>query len=197
MAKAKLTCKVESCAREARVKGLCGEHYQRSRRHGDPETRVRAKKVANASKLEWIAGLKVVPDSECIAWPFSVAAHGRGVLRYNGRLTSAPHAVALTFHGDPPEGAREAAHSCGNGHLGCVNPAHLRWASRSENEGDKASHGTVRKGSAINTSRLNEDDVRAIRASTDRGLDLAKRYGVHPSTVSEIRLRQSWAWLPD
>lgn len=41
------------------------------------------------------------------------------------------------FVGSPPEGA-EAAHDpvlCL--HTDCVNPAHLRWASREENEADK------------------------------------------------------------
>lgn len=197
MAKVKPTCRVESCAREARTKGLCGMHYQRAARHGDPDARARAPKVDNSVKLEWIAGLRSEPGSGCIKWPFSVAAHGRGVVRYAGRLTSAPHAVAKHFHGDPPEGSNEAAHSCGNGHQGCVNPAHLRWATRAENESDKATHGTLRRGSAINSNRLTEDDVRAIRRSDERGAALASRYGVTPGTISNIRLRQSWAWLPD
>ena len=198
MATEKPTCVVPSCAREARTRGMCGMHHQRFLRHGDPEVRVRAAKVSNADKLKWIESLPSGSDEGgCIKWPFSVAAHGRGVVRYRGKLTSAPHAVALHFHGDPPSGANEAAHSCGNGHLGCVRPAHLSWATRAENEADKVAHGTVRRGEKINTTRLDAGDVVAIRASRERGTDLARQYGVSESEISAIRQRHTWAWLPD
>jgi len=33
-----------------------------------------------------------------------------------------------------------AHHSCGNGHLGCVNPKHLYWGDASQNAKDAAKH---------------------------------------------------------
>lgn len=42
------------------------------------------------------------------------------------------------------------------------------------------------------TSKLTEDDVRAIRASMETTADLARRYGLTPSAMSAVRLGRSW-----
>lgn len=41
-------------------------------------------------------------------------------------------------------------------------------------------------------SSLTEDDIRAIRASTETGMIVAKRYGISQGTVSLIRSRETW-----
>lgn len=41
-------------------------------------------------------------------------------------------------------------------------------------------------------AKLTWDDVRAIRASSDTSVSLARRYEVHPSTIRRIRLGQKW-----
>ena len=43
--------------------------------------------------------------------------------------------------------------------------------------------------------RLTEDEIRAIRASKEKGVVLAKRYHTSSATVSEIRNRKRWRWL--
>ncbi len=42
------------------------------------------------------------------------------------------------------------------------------------------------------SEKLTADDVRAIRASTERGKALAARYGVSPQSICDIRKRRSW-----
>jgi len=44
---------------------------------------------------------------------------------------------------------------------------------------------------------LTVTQVREIRASTARGVDLARQYGVATGTISKIRNRRLWVSLPD
>ena len=52
----------------------------------------------------------------------------------------------------------------------------------------------------VNTLRpvettLSEDDVRAIRASSELSKTLQHRYGVSKVTIWKIRTGRSWAWV--
>lgn len=50
----------------------------------------------------------------------------------------------------------------------------------------------IMRGVNVGTSRLTDDDVRAIRNSTEKGVVLAVRYGVTGTQISNIRLRRQW-----
>lgn len=51
---------------------------------------------------------------------------------------------------------------------------------------------------ASRSANLTDADVLTIRASTDAGIDLARRYGVSPQTITDIRKGRSWKHLiPD
>lgn len=91
----------------------------------------------------------------------------------------------------------DAAHSCGRAGDGCVNPRHLRWATRAENMADKLLHGTDNRGERNALAKLNEDDIRSIRAASGREPQAAtaKRFDVDQSTISLIQRRLSWGWL--
>jgi hypothetical protein len=64
-----------------------------------------------------------------------------GRLRQGGRKEPfvSPTRLVLTWSaGPPPTPDHEAAHSCPDGENSlCVNPTHLYWATREENEQDK------------------------------------------------------------
>ena len=187
-------CKYEGCERSSGFKGFCSLHGNRVRKHGDPS-------IASVSdkyrcKINWIEENSGHQGNECLIWPFGVSDNGRGIVGFRGSNMSAPKAMCFVAHGNPPTPKHEAAHSCGRGHDGCMNPKHLRWATRRENEADKRFHGTLRRGADINTSKLTEADVKSIRTDSEMtGVDLAQKYGVTPSSISNVRLRKSWAWL--
>jgi hypothetical protein len=46
-------------------------------------------------------------------------------------------------------------------------------------------------------SAMTDDMVREIRASTERGVDIARRFGIAKGAVSGIRLRHTYAHVPD
>jgi hypothetical protein len=98
-------------------------------------------------------------------------------------------------HGEPTDGA-DAAHSCGN--RGCVNPRHLRWASRSENQMDRVVHGTSNRGERCASAKLGEAEAREIKALLRSGATVsgtARAFGVHANTVRDIKYSRTWAWL--
>lgn len=62
----------------------------------------------------------------------------RPSVRIGGRTTKATNPARLIcewFHGPPPSPVHEAGHTCPNGENECcVNPDHLKWMTREENE---------------------------------------------------------------
>lgn len=187
-------CSVEGCGGRIASLGMCQKHYIRTRKYGSPlATHDRWKR-----KRKWLEANCGFSGDECLRWPFSVSAHGRGTVQVDGRSMSAPRFMCYLAHGEPPSPKHHASHTCGKGHEGCVNPRHLVWKTPKQNEADKIAHGTIRRGSDINTSKLSERDVRRIRdeiAMGRKGIDIAREFGVTPAMVSNIKAGKAWAWL--
>ncbi len=95
-------------------------------------------------------------------WPFSHNGLGYGRLGVNGKGSYAHRVMCELAHGKPPEG-HQASHSCGHGHLGCVNPNHLSWKTNSDNQLDRRVHGTERKRDGIR-QKLSAEQVAQVRA---------------------------------
>lgn len=103
-------------------------------------TKFRTKAASPGSGLAW---LKVHVDFEgddCLLYPFRTTASPRGAVTYNFKSMPAHRAMCFLAHRSPPEGKDMALHSCGNGHLGCVNPKHLYWGDQSDNNRDAQRH---------------------------------------------------------
>lgn len=187
------SCTVGGCDRPHHARGYCTKHLRRVVSNGSPL----ALHPRHKRRQRWIDELMKMQSDDCITWPFGRNETGRGLASIDGKVTSAPRVVCIRAHGEPPTEKHQAAHTCGKGHQGCVNPRHLRWATAPENEADKVAHGTLRRGRAINTAVLSETDVREIRAfgRAKKGTELAALFGVTPSAISAIRSRKTWAWL--
>lgn len=189
-----ITCTVDGCSTKHSTKGLCLKHARRLEKYGS----LNGFHEGYLRTRRWMQENVAYEGDDCLAWPFTRSPDtGRGNATWNGKETSAPRVMCIMAYGEPPTEAHEAAHSCGNGHLGCINPRHLRWTTRSGNIADMAEHGTLRRGSAVNTSKLSADQVREIRqrAASERQNKLAREYGVTVSAVCSIVNRKSWAWL--
>lgn len=76
--------------------------------------------------------------NHCLFVPFS-RPHARVAASLNGEVFSAAALMCRLAHGHGGEG-QVARHLCGNGHLSCVNPKHLRWGSADQNARDTWLH---------------------------------------------------------
>lgn len=188
-------CLVDGCGKQVAARGFCGAHYRRLRLHGTPFGSSPRKP---GPAQEWLRNVAVpYTGQDCLTWPFQRTPHGYGRIDFNGRPHVASRVVCIMAHGEPPTPRHVAAHSCLNGHLGCVNPRHLRWATQSENERDKLASGTSNRGSRHGRSKLTEGDVLAIRKLSGnlKQDEIAAKFGVSKWTVGEIIRRKRWGWL--
>lgn len=80
----------------------------------------------------------------CVQWPFTRLKTGYGVINTKFTEQASRYACAI-LHGLPPANFLVGAHNCGNGHEGCVNPYHLRWATAQENAIDRVIHALQRE----------------------------------------------------
>lgn len=134
---------------------------------------------------------------KCWRWKASVGSHGYGNWAHNKRTRTAHRAAYQLFHGDP--GKLQVNHRCGNRR--CCNPDHLYAGTQLENFRDMVEHGThvpppCKIGSEVGNSKLTATQARAIKeglACGVSGSELARQYGVSPSTVSLIRRGRRWA----
>jgi hypothetical protein len=172
---------------------LCRAHYYRWRKHGDPTGGGTA--WGEPDRFYRDVVLPYCGD-ECLLWPYSRTA-GYGRLCREGRDYLVSRLVCEDEHGPAPTEAHEAAHSCGNGKLGCVTRKHLSWKTRVENEADKLVHGTHNRGERQGGAKLTTDDVLAIRALVGQvsQKEIASRFGIGKAQVSRIVNGKTWSWL--
>jgi len=130
-------CSIDDCGKKVVARGMCSAHWQRWRRYGDARTGA----TTPGAALRFLESTFAHFQDDCILWPFP-SASGYARVRYYGRSEWANRIVCERFNGKPPTPTHDSAHSCGKGHLGCINGYHLRWATRKENLADMALHGT-------------------------------------------------------
>lgn len=185
-------CLIPDCDAEAVTRGWCNLHYRRWQRNGDP-TGGRTKNGA----LEEYFWSVVIPyrGADCLLWPFGLFSNGYGQIRKDGVASGVHRLVCESAHGNPPTPEHEAAHSCGNRR--CCNPAHIRWATATENMADRDHHGTELFGERHGRAKLSNDDVIEIRRLSGhvKQSDLAAKFGVAQATISKIVRREKWRHL--
>jgi hypothetical protein len=123
----------------------------------------------------------------CWLWTAAVSADGYGKIT-KGRYA---HRVSYELAEGPIPAGQCVCHTCDV--RICVNPAHLFLGTRTENNADMFRKKRNAVGTRHPRAKITEDDVRAIRASSEHNGAAAARYGISDSSVSRIRLRQSWA----
>lgn len=123
-------CRIEGCERVVRSKGLCGGHYLRLLRHGDPLSGRTPPLAGNTVERLWPRVVQGATE-ECWPWTGAVTDGGYGILRGNDGLNVLAHRAAWqSEHGPVPDGL-ELDHLCSN--RVCCNPAHLEPVTHAEN----------------------------------------------------------------
>jgi hypothetical protein len=192
----KTICSVVGCGKPVKGFGLCSAHYTRNRRHGSPE----GGGTRKGAHVEFIGHAITFNGDACLIWPYTRNKAGYATTAGSGHPTRLVHRVVCeNVHGLPPSPDHQVAHSCGKGHEGCVNPRHLRWATRLENDADKIIHGTRASGERHGAAKISDADVRDIRrlALTIPQKVIAKRYGISRAGVCLIVARKTWAHVSD
>lgn len=176
-------CLVEGCVRPAIGKGWCRLHYNRWYRHGDPLGGGRPKNTT-----AWLLENAAHKGDDCLKWPFHTSKKGVAACHFRGQQMNAARAMCILAHGEPPSPAHDAAHSCGKAHEACVNPEHLRWATKVQNQGYRRRHGTVLVGIKNPAAKLTDDQVAQIislRGKTTQR-EVAMRFGVCRQYVGSL-----------
>lgn len=130
------------------------------------------------------------PD-ECWLWTGLRDKGNYGVIavRVNGVSKSwRAHRFSWTIaNGEIPSGLL-VLHKCDNPI--CVNPAHLRVGTQLDNMRDKTEkgRGNLRSGYRHYKSKLSDQDILDIRASTESGKALAEKYKTTANYISNIRM---------
>lgn len=129
-------CEIEGCGNKHACYGLCRKHLYRKVTFGDP---LKTGKSVRGEVLNYLN--EVVfnwADKEaCLIWPYyrdnvGYAIYSGGYKAgYNTKFV--PNMICQKIHGPKPGKEYQAAHSCGQGLKGCVNPHHLRWLTASDN----------------------------------------------------------------
>lgn len=124
-------CEIDGCSHKHLARGMCHKHYQQARAYGPKKPKLKMRPVKYLSFVIEFQG------DQCLPWPYERSNSGYGRITIDGRVASVHRVVCQRIHGVPPTDQHQAAHTCSNGHLGCVNPKHLYWATPTQNAADR------------------------------------------------------------
>lgn len=142
----------------------------------------------------WRRVICLMGCDNCWLWTGGTTSSGYGSLRHNKRGMLAHRVSYQLHHGVTLHSSTAVCHSCDN--RLCVNPHHLWLGTLEDNNLDRHRKGRSRGGRLIGVinpmRKLTEQDVRAIRSTSEPLLVVAKQFGVSFQTISNIRLRKTW-----
>lgn len=150
---------------------------------------------------ERLLARRVIAPNGCWLWGGFCEPRGYGRIRAKRetglkRPLLVHRASAAAFLGFDLESRVCCLHTCDN--PPCFNPDHLFFGDRAANTEDRDRKGRGRqpRGSRVGTARLDERRVTRIIRLLQRGRsmnEVARSFGVHPTTVWEIAHRKRWA----
>jgi len=187
-----MMCSFQDCSRPVGPKGargLCPGHYQQLMA-GKDLTPLQPRNVMEP----WLRAHIDHNGDECLTWPFPPASTGYGQIKWHGKMRGAHRIMCELAHGPAPSPDHEAAHSCGKGHEACVNPKHLRWATKVENKADMLIHGTRPRGERQGSAKLTTEAVRQMRALAGAlsHQKIGAMFGVSQTQASRVISGKHW-----
>ena len=189
-------CSIDGCGKPHASRGWCIAHWYKWRRHGDPL----GGRFSRGAPRKFLDASLLYKGTDCLIWPFSRNQNGYATISCPApRCNIYVHRmVCELINGLPPTPKHKAAHNCGKGHLGCIAPSHLRWATQAENLKDMDVHGTRARGMMFSAAKLTEQDIREIRslAGVISNRAIANHFGICNQHISRIIHRKRWDHVP-
>jgi hypothetical protein len=185
-------CSVDNCDNPHYGKTYCVRHYKRWRKYGDPESGG----IRRGEAKDFLDSCLESNTNECLIFPYYRNSSGYGWVNISGKPIGAHVYIAQRAIGEKPTKKHEACHSCGNGHLGCVNPKHIYWGTRTQNVIDAINHGTLfvpppRFGSDNHNfkcdDKMKEHIISMLRSGKTQKY-VSEFFNISQSTVSRIKL---------
>lgn len=138
--------------------------------------------------MAWIRDHRDYDQGYCLIWPFGRTSSGYAGFGRDGKHNYVHRYMCEYVNGPAPTSDYQAAHSCGRGEDGCVNPQHLSWKTPSGNQLDRHAHGS--NGSGV----LSQEQVDEIVSTKDTIISrvAAIKFGVSETTIRHIRSGKTW-----
>ncbi len=188
------TCQFEGCGRKVRANGLCNRHNMQ-RLAGEELRPLQVQHHGLTEEQRFLKWVAVKGRDDCWKWIGSqhqVGWHGQWRSKA-GKIELAHRAAWRLFKSEIP-GGLFVLHKCDNPL--CVNPTHLFLGTQTDNmsdmHGKKRGRQGVSLGEKHGRSKLTTAAVIEIRTSNLSGTELAKKFGVTPTTVCDVRKRRIW-----
>lgn len=134
---------------------------------------------------------KVTKTRTCWIWNSALITGGYGCLWLRPKNVGA-HRISYVLHKGPiPEGL-SILHSCDVRR--CVNPAHLRPGTLSENSMEmfRRGRGAGFAKSGYRNRKLSDDQIRGIRATSGSYRAIARIFNISPTAVAKIKKNVTW-----
>ena len=193
-----MICQARECERtDIRARGLCGKHYMRFRRRGDPNTMLKRYRPQGfvwtldglmAATKERLVRLDLGP---CREWQETKDGKGYGQATHLGVRRPA-HRVAFILAGGVVADDQEICHRCDN--PACIEPAHLFAGTRQDNMIDMSKK-------SRSSSPLTEQQAMliiwyrlVIKLSYPK---IGRLFGVSKTTARNVVSGKTWGHLRD
>lgn len=167
------------------------------KRKGPQPQRRRPEHVTPADMRRLWSRVSIGDPADCWEWQGARDKSGHGRISIGKRKPGVHVLVLEEALGRPLSPGMEACHECDN--PPCCNPAHLTEGNRSYNMKGAFERGRLalpgKRTDGLKGQRLTEEDVRAIRTSTESDVELAGRYRVDRRTIYQARTGQTWGWV--
>lgn len=189
----KRICSIPGCGKRHYGRGFCVIHHHGFRKGLVPKRPAAPK----GSTAKFIAMALTTDQDDCVLWPFARNIGGYAKWKHpTGGSESVSRHICEIVNGPPTKPHLLSLHSCNRGHLGCINPRHLRWGTSQENANDRIKDGTTTRGAG--GAKLTAMSVVDMRRRAEAGqtlISISAIYGVSSSHVSDIVRRERWSWL--
>ncbi len=165
------------------------QHVHMIGRYGDPlggEPEDFAPPRSRKERLSWVEAHVSYTGIGCLIWPYTCGERGYPsavTKEARGERILATRLMCELAHGSAPTPEHQAAHSCHNGHIGCIHPQHLHWATDAENRAESVA---LRRDEAI------RGEKRAPRSSAKK----MTVYGIESAEIREKRYEIPDGLLP-